>query len=282
MSCLRKGLFGNGASGWLTLVSILLLALAVATAGCEEEKAERGMGRGKASTPKKKTERKSRRSESASRGDLAESEEYLHKETQNYRSPFRNFLREFVEQPGGEEGEGMEHKTPLEQFALKSYHLIGIITGTAVPKAMVVDPSGFGHLVRPGDRIGKEGAKVVRIQTNEVWLQTTEGELGEIRHFPIKLYEQGGPIKYFNIIQHQFEKQKAEEDQVLERLKMMLREKGVVVHELPSAPAPQPKQASQLPMQAPSMGAQTPPGEGQPMEQPPPMEEMPTLFIEPE
>lgn len=60
---------------------------------------------------------------------------------------------------------------PLEQFTLSQLTLIGVISETAVPKAMFVDSDGFGHMVKEGDRIGRQGGIITDIRDNEVDVQ---------------------------------------------------------------------------------------------------------------
>lgn len=60
---------------------------------------------------------------------------------------------------------------PLEQFTLSQLTLIGVISETAVPKAMFVDSDGFGHVVKEGDRIGRQGGIITDIRDNEVDIQ---------------------------------------------------------------------------------------------------------------
>ena len=50
---------------------------------------------------------------------------------------------------------------PNRQFHMLDHHPLAI--GTAQPKAMVEDPSGTGHTLRIGSRLGKNGGRVTRI-----------------------------------------------------------------------------------------------------------------------
>lgn len=59
-------------------------------------------------------------------------------------------------------------KEPLESFDLQQLKLVAIVTGTVVPNAMFVDPSGFGHFAKEDDRIGRDGGRITDIRTNEV------------------------------------------------------------------------------------------------------------------
>lgn len=71
---------------------------------------------------------------------------------------------------------GEQKKDPLERFPLNQLSLIGIISEVAVPKAMFVDPDGFGHMVKKGDKIGDQKGRVVDIRDNEVEIEEVSGE----------------------------------------------------------------------------------------------------------
>jgi Tfp pilus assembly protein PilP len=54
-------------------------------------------------------------------------------------------------------------------FEVVELQLEAIITGTAIHKALVVDPRGMGHVIKPGDIVGRDEPKrVTRITRNEV------------------------------------------------------------------------------------------------------------------
>ncbi len=57
---------------------------------------------------------------------------------------------------------------PLEQFEVKEFELVGVVTGFGLKKAMVQDLTGKGFFIQVGTRIGKMGGKVVRITEKEV------------------------------------------------------------------------------------------------------------------
>ncbi|MCB9728760.1 MAG: pilus assembly protein PilP [Deltaproteobacteria bacterium] len=52
---------------------------------------------------------------------------------------------------------------PLEQYALKDYRLMIIMSGTAVPKAVVVDPKSQAYVIQRDTRIGSKGGIVESI-----------------------------------------------------------------------------------------------------------------------
>lgn len=68
-----------------------------------------------------------------------------------------------------------EKKEPLERFPLNQLSLIGIISEVAVPKAMFVDPDGFGHMVKKGDKVGDQKGRIVDIRDNEVEIVEVSG-----------------------------------------------------------------------------------------------------------
>ena len=52
---------------------------------------------------------------------------------------------------------------PLEQFPLADYSIKSIMSGTAVPKAMVVDPKGEAYIVQTDTKMGDKGGIVQSI-----------------------------------------------------------------------------------------------------------------------
>lgn len=80
-------------------------------------------------------------------------------------------------------------KQPLEQFSLSELQLVAIISSVAVPKAMFVDPSGFGNVLKEGERIGRNGGVVSDIRDNEVDIREGGGENGQSRVVTMKLRE---------------------------------------------------------------------------------------------
>ena len=57
---------------------------------------------------------------------------------------------------------------PLEKFPPEDYKLIMIISGTAVPKAIMVDPDGGRHVVRKENRIGNRNGVIDEITEFEI------------------------------------------------------------------------------------------------------------------
>lgn len=69
---------------------------------------------------------------------------------------------------------------PLEEFGLNQLNLVIVISETAVPLAMFVDPSGLGHFVKEGDRIGRNSGIVASIRDNEVEIREGVTEVDNV------------------------------------------------------------------------------------------------------
>lgn len=107
----------------------------------------------------------------------APAEEYQRPDYPNMtrRNPFQPDLD--VVKPAAVTAEADEEKLePLERFALGELELVAIISEVAVPKAMFIDPDGFGHVLKEGDRIGRNRGILSDIRDNEVEVTETTGE----------------------------------------------------------------------------------------------------------
>lgn len=166
------------------LLSLLFAVPALSLTGCGDDEPtamQRGTGRAPARAAKKKAAGgggasavagadelppKLRNVDWSTTGDLA-------RDTRNMRDPFKRYVEDLVVQeptPGGGGGQGPEG--PVEviagRFSVDELQLQAIITGTAVHKAMLIDPGKLGHVVRQGDVVGEEAMRVARITRNEV------------------------------------------------------------------------------------------------------------------
>lgn len=74
-------------------------------------------------------------------------------ETEGNRDPFRSFAKAFVEESRGQVRS--QREVVLEQYALDELKLIGLITGMKPERAMLVDPTGLGHVVTRGQFVGR-------------------------------------------------------------------------------------------------------------------------------
>lgn len=72
-------------------------------------------------------------------------------ETEHSRDPFRSFAKLFSEQ--GKTRVKSQRQVLLDRYAVDELKLIGLVTNTDTPRAMLVDPSGKGWVVTKGQFI---------------------------------------------------------------------------------------------------------------------------------
>lgn len=107
--------------------------------------------------------------------DFEEADEYTRPDYPVRRNPFRPSAEVFGPRTEGEsDDDGMRPAEPLEEFALSQLSLVTIISETTVPRAMFIDPSGYGHFAKEGDRIGRNNGVIRSIRRNEV--EVREGD----------------------------------------------------------------------------------------------------------
>ncbi|TXD34357.1 pilus assembly protein PilP [Lujinxingia vulgaris] len=94
-------------------------------------------------------------------------EEYQRPDYPVRRNPFQPDLDVLQPEPAAVD-DSVRPLEPLEEFPLSSLNLVAVISETAVPRAMFVDPNGLGHFVKEGDRIGRNSGVVRVIRDNEV------------------------------------------------------------------------------------------------------------------
>lgn len=88
-------------------------------------------------------------------------------ETERSRDPFRSFTDVFAQK--GERRSIQRQPVVLEQYALEDLKLVGIVTGIEPARAMLVDPTGQGHVVHRNDLIGR--AERVQVGTSAAELE---------------------------------------------------------------------------------------------------------------
>lgn len=74
-------------------------------------------------------------------------------ETERSRDPFRNFASLFAEE--AKTSVRSQREVLLDQFSVDELKLIGLVTRIAPARAMLVDPTGKGHVVLRGQFIGR-------------------------------------------------------------------------------------------------------------------------------
>jgi type IV pilus assembly protein PilP len=93
------------------------------------------------------------------------------------RDPFQNFVRANTRGP-----EVVGPDTPaLQRWDVEKFVLSGVIDDPNTPMALVVDPEGMEHIVRPGATVGRNWGKITSISEAGVTVseeyQTLEGAL---------------------------------------------------------------------------------------------------------
>ena len=91
------------------------------------------------------------------------------------RNPFQPVLAVVAPLESITTNEELRPIEPLEQYNLGQLELVVVISETAVPKAMFLDPDGFGHVIKEGDRIGLQNGIVTDIRNNEVDVRESGG-----------------------------------------------------------------------------------------------------------
>ena len=82
-------------------------------------------------------------------------------ENEKSRDPFRSFAPMFVEEARGKVKS--QREVLLDRYSVDELKLVGIVTGIEPAKAMLVDPTGKGHVVQRGQFLGR--AEVVQAST---------------------------------------------------------------------------------------------------------------------
>jgi type IV pilus assembly protein PilP len=90
---------------------------------------------------------------SADRPPVREFPESEFTETERSRDPFRPYARKFAEEAKGRVKS--QRQVLLAEFSVDDLKLIGIVTRIQPSRAMLVDPTGKGHVVRRGDFVGR-------------------------------------------------------------------------------------------------------------------------------
>jgi type IV pilus assembly protein PilP len=80
-------------------------------------------------------------------------------ETERSRDPFRSYAHNFVEE--AKTTVHSQREVVLSEFAVDDLKLVGIVTRIEPARAMLVDPTGKGHVVHRGDFVGR--ADVVQL-----------------------------------------------------------------------------------------------------------------------
>jgi type IV pilus assembly protein PilP len=74
-------------------------------------------------------------------------------ESERSRDPFRSYANTFVDETKGRAKS--QREVILDQYAVDELKLVGIVTGIHPAKAMLVDPTGKGHVIVRGQFVGR-------------------------------------------------------------------------------------------------------------------------------
>jgi type IV pilus assembly protein PilP len=138
----------------------LILAFAVAACGSDPVKGPAGAASGKAPA---KPAGSGAPTAAAGDGGLAadagtpppkiDYQEAEFAENDKSRDPFRSFASTFLNEARSKVKS--QREVVLDQYSIEDLKLIGIVTGIVPAKAMLVDPTGKGHVVQRGQFIGR-------------------------------------------------------------------------------------------------------------------------------
>jgi len=78
------------------------------------------------------------------------------------RDPFRSYIS-IMKEKNTPKNRRQRQLEDTETYELDQYKLTGLVSGTTHPRAMVEDPTGEGHILQIGSRIGKNGGRITRI-----------------------------------------------------------------------------------------------------------------------
>ena len=101
------------------------------------------------------------------------------------RDPFKSYIATMLQDPNREK---KRPKSPTEEYEIGQYQLTGLLSGTSQPRAVLQDPSGKGHIVKIGTRLGRNGGRITRISSNEIMVvEEFRAPTGERKRVPIKI-----------------------------------------------------------------------------------------------
>lgn len=135
-------------------IAIMVCAIAMALCGCDEEEIAVGgpnpwgSGGGGGAAGAEEAEGETRAAPSM---PVYRDEEFVEADTN--RDPFRNYAASFRATGPDIVRGGREVKMP--NTSIEEMRLIGLVTGVANPRAMLIDRQGVGHVVRRGEYLGR-------------------------------------------------------------------------------------------------------------------------------
>ncbi|MFW5967835.1 MAG: pilus assembly protein PilP [Persicimonas sp.] len=173
---------GRSSVCWSLLLTLLLALGTVSLGACQPEVADGTTDENQDSPDEGDGDKPAKPSaEEAKEKAEAEEEEEEEYERPDYpasvrRNPFQPDREVLEPQRDLDDEEEERPRDPLEKYGLGELDLVVIISEVAVPKAMFIDPEGFGHVLAEGDRIGSGGGVVADIRDNEVDVQESSDD----------------------------------------------------------------------------------------------------------
>lgn len=131
----------------------LFLVLAFAVTACGEEEGSTQFGTSQPVARTAAPAASAAKAEAEVPPPVADLQEAEFVESDRSRDPFRSFAQAFVNESRGQVKS--QREVVLEQYAIEELKLVGIIGGIHPEKAMLVDPTGVGHVVQRGQFVGR-------------------------------------------------------------------------------------------------------------------------------
>ncbi|MBX3271874.1 MAG: pilus assembly protein PilP [Sandaracinaceae bacterium] len=168
--------------------SVLAGVMGLAAAGCEEEPIQVGRGLGPAGPTGPGPAAPGAPGEGVDAGVDAGPEIVTYRDedfvdSDSNRDPFRSYESMFIIQVPEIDQGGRDVTMP--DTGIDEMRLIGVVTGSANPRAMIVDRDGVGHVVRRGDYVGR--SEVVQVGGTEQLPVTLNWRVDRIRDAEIVL-----------------------------------------------------------------------------------------------
>lgn len=134
-------------SAWSRLALVLALPLALA---CEDKVIT---STGTAPKPSARAPAAAASASAASAKPRSVIDEADFTESERSRDPFRSYARAFAEETKGRVTS--QRDVVLPDYSLDELRLIGIVTRVVPAKAMLIDPTGKGHVIQRGQFVGR-------------------------------------------------------------------------------------------------------------------------------
>ena len=109
------------------------------------------------------------------------------------RNPFRGFTdtilaEALLREKTKAEETARDALLPEQMYGTKDYRIVGVITGTAIPKVYVIDPGGNRFMLQTNSYLGNKGGTIASIRRDGIVV--TEFVDGKIQPVEIPIYEE--------------------------------------------------------------------------------------------